>query len=43
MTPLYRLRWAISRLWLTYAPSLLASRLLTVIPPANHSPPLFAT
>jgi hypothetical protein len=27
-TPLYRLRWAISRLWLTYAPSPLASRLL---------------
>lgn len=27
-TPLYRLRWAISRLWLTYAPSLLSSRLL---------------
>lgn len=26
--PLYRLRWAMSRLWLTYAPSLLASRLL---------------
>jgi hypothetical protein len=27
-TPLYRLRWAISRLWLTYAPSLLRPRLL---------------
>ncbi len=27
-TPLYRLRWAISRLWLTYAPSLLKPRLL---------------
>lgn len=26
--PLYRLRWAISRLWLTYAPSLLASQRL---------------
>jgi hypothetical protein len=28
MTPLYRLRWAISRLWLTYVPSLLRPRLL---------------
>jgi hypothetical protein len=27
-TPLYRLRWAISRLWLTYAPSPLTPRLL---------------
>lgn len=27
-TPLYRLRWAISRLWLTYAPSPLKPRLL---------------
>lgn len=27
-TPLYRLRWAISRLWLSYVPSPLASRLL---------------
>lgn len=27
-TPLYRLRWAISRLWLTYVPLPLASRLL---------------
>jgi len=27
-TPLYRLRWAICRLWLTYAPSVLRSRLL---------------
>jgi hypothetical protein len=27
-TPLYRLRWALSRLWLTYPPALLRPRLL---------------